>query len=104
MNNVLFEDCQCKYINLSKGRIKNTFFDSVKLPNAVFNETIFKQVEFSSCNLQQSEFLHTPLANIDFCSCDISGALVSISDLKDVIVTVNQAAELAKLMGIKISY
>lgn len=46
--------------------------------------------------------MRTPLGGIDLTTDRIDGLLLTGSELKDAVVTMEQAANLAKLLGLKI--
>ena len=104
MTNAMFQKCQCKYMNLSRSNLKKFIPSEVNMSNGAMNDVKLNDVEFNDCDFREAEIFHTPLSNVDFCSCNISGIKVTVEDLKGAVVTVYQAAELSKLMGLKISY
>ena len=57
---------------------------------------------FENCRILGTELLHTPLKGIDFTSDDLEGIRVTIPELRGAIVTMEQASELAKLLGVEI--
>jgi len=68
------------------------------------SEVKFKKTVFSSTDLTGTDFFRTPLKGMDLSECAIDGIMVSdqFTELSGVKVSLLQAAELARLMGVKI--
>jgi len=71
------------------------------------NESSFKMIKwkkivFNNCNLEETEIYKMSLEKLDLSSCNISKIMVSVNDLKGLIVSVDQALSLSLLLGIKI--
>lgn len=102
LNNVDFESNVLNYASFNMCRLRDIVFIHSEMVNSSFQEVEFNKVSFVECSLQKTQFLRTKLNGIDFRTCDISGISTRIEDLRGAIVTVFQAAELAKLLEIVI--
>ncbi len=73
--------------------------------SAFFPETKLKKTSFHNVNLSGADFFKTPLKGQDLSSCIIEGIQVSdsFSELKGLKINLTQAADVAVLLGIKIS-
>lgn len=102
-----FEQCGFKnspgrLLSLSRARCKEVLFSGCDLSSASIQESKLAKTCFEECRLRGAELLHTPLKGIDFTSDDLEGVHVTIPDLRGAVVTMEQACELAKLLGIEI--
>ena len=61
---------------------------------------ILKNIEFTDCDLTRATLFGTPMKGLDLTTCTLDGVLVNLPDLRGMIVTPLQAAELAKLLGL----
>lgn len=100
--NVTIHESNCKYINLDYAIFKEVEIKNANLEYCSIKESKIKGSEFDNCILRGSQLFKTKLDKIDFSSCDIEGIIVTIEDLKGIIVNEFQAIELAKLLGITI--
>ena len=68
------------------------------------SEVKLKKTVFSSTDLTGTDFFRTPLKGLDLSECVIDGIMVSdrYTELAGLKVSLLQAAELARLMGVKI--
>ena len=60
------------------------------------------KVTFNNCELIKADFCETKLNKVDFRTCNISGIIVTIENLKGLIVNSYQAYSLARLLGLDI--
>ncbi|MDD3241647.1 MAG: pentapeptide repeat-containing protein [Bacilli bacterium] len=91
-----------RYSNYNKANIKNVILDDNDFYESSFSNIKFGPISLSKNNFTRCEFIDTKLDKIDFSSSNIDGIVVSISDLKGMIVNYEQAVELTSLLGIKI--
>ena len=67
---------------------------------AAMEALIIKHIEFNDCDLTRATIFRTPLKGLDMTTCTLDGLMVNLPDLRGMIVTPLQAAELAKLLGL----
>ena len=67
-----------------------------------FLEINHKDLIFDNCSLVECEINKTKLNNIDVSSCNITNLKVDVSNLKGLIVSIDQALMLSTILGIKI--
>ena len=91
-----------RYANYNKANIKNVIFEDNDFFESSFSNIKFGPISLDKNNFTRCEFINTKLEKIDFSSSNISGIMVSISDLKGIIVNYEQAIELTSLIGINI--
>lgn len=89
-------------VAFSRARCKEVLFSKCDLSQANLQESKLVKTLFEDCRLRGAELLHTPLKGVDFTSDDLEGICVTIPELRGAIVTMEQACELAKLLGIEI--
>lgn len=102
-----FEQCSFgnspgRLLSLSRARCKEVLFSGCDLSSASIQESKLSKTGFEECRLRGTELLHTPLKGIDFTSDELEGVRVTIPDLRGAVVTMEQACELAKLLGVEI--
>lgn len=95
-------NCVANYCNCTMAKLENVLLGQTLFRSASFEEVILNKVEYDECDLRQSQFFKTKLKGIDFSNSIIEAIVVSIEDLKGVIVNSLQALELTKLLEIKI--
>ena len=88
------------YTNFSSSHLKEVEFKNVALNSASFQGITIKNVEFKDVELVQAQFFETSLKGIDFTTCNLEGLITSTKDIYGAIVTLYQAAELSKLLGL----
>ena len=71
---------------------------------SLFSEAKLKRLKLNKVNFSSADFFKTPLKGIDLSDCMIDGILVSDTyhELKGVMVNALQAAELIKILGVKV--
>ena len=91
------------------GNFSTAFWEFGEIRGCNFRESFmsevkFKKTVFSSTDLAGTDFFRTPLKGMDLSECVIDGIMVSdqFTELAGVKVSLLQAAELARLMGVKI--
>ena len=73
-----------------------------KMENTFMSEAKLKKFSLSDVEFTNVDFFKTPLSGVDLSDCSISGLMVSdsFSELKGASMNVEQAAEVARMMGI----
>lgn len=102
MNNVMMDDVRAEFSNFTGTHLSNCNLQKSTFKEASFSISTFKNTALNECNFELTDFTHSKIKDLDFTQNEISGAFFLIKDLKGVTVTVEQAAGLAKLMGVKI--
>lgn len=101
LRNVKLENCACGYVAVRHSDVKTVTFFGCDLTGADFFECKLTAV-LSDCKLIEAHFYQTPLRATDLTSSEIAGISISPDDLKGAIVTRDQAADLARLLGLVI--
>ncbi len=101
---IVFNNCNCNYAAFDSVRIERFLIDRSSFNESFFTSAFVRSVELRDSRLIGASFFRTPLKDIDFTSCILSNITVSDdkSELRGAIVTLDQAAELAKLLGVVI--
>lgn len=101
---VLLEECVLRYGNLSRGKLRNVRFDRCMMQEAALNRCRLQMAEFSRCDLTRANVTETPLAGMDLSDSILDGLLLSEGgpELRGLSVSYDQAAELARLLGLNI--
>lgn len=105
LNHLLFDRCKGEFANFAFSRLRTVRFGGCRMRSAAFGDCRFERVEFSQCELAMAEFFGTRLRGVSFADSDIRGIRVREIDsfeLKGVKISVLQAAELARLLGVEI--
>ncbi len=122
LRRVCFRGCKLSGANFSGAFLEDVRFEGSVAQGAVFSEASFKNVLFEQsdlsgagfgairknsrfrlegCCLERADFLHTSLAGQDLTACSIGGASFSgAQELRGAKVTMLQACELARLLGV----
>lgn len=99
---VSFEDCNLSYANFSEADLRSVRFHHCRMDESFFEATRFKNVHFEKCSLLKSDFFKTPLKDIDLSSDDIAGLHIEPASLSGVIISSEQAVQLAPYFGLVI--
>lgn len=99
---VLVENCDLRYVQLSDSRIRNSEFRSSNLSEADLRGVNFESALFSNVILRQADLSRAKLQGIDLSGAEIEGFVVRPEDLRGTIFSAAQAIELALLLGIVI--
>ncbi len=102
LSGVELSDCVCAYTNHA-----SALYKKCRLTGGSFQEASFFQTEFRACSLETdftlAEFQRAQFGGADLRKCDLYGAIFTPDTLRGVTVTREQAADLAKLLGLIIS-
>jgi uncharacterized protein YjbI with pentapeptide repeats len=97
---VLFLDCHLGYGNFSGTKLKWVKYDGCNMKESAFSLASQNHLFFTKCDLSGAEFLQMPLKEIDFSDDVIDGFSVNIECLRGAIMSQEQAAACARLLGI----
>ncbi len=104
LKDIVFCNCNCNYAAFDSVKIERFLIDRSSFNESFFTSAFIRSVELRDTRLIGASFFRTPLKDIDFTSCVLSNVTVSDdkSELRGAIVTLDQAAELARLLGVVI--
>lgn len=97
---VLFADCHLGYGNFSGSKLKWVRFSACMMKDSAFSLGSQNHLYFTRCDLSGAEFLRMPLKDIDFTDDTIDGFSVNTECLRGAIMSQEQAAACARLLGI----
>ena len=100
LNNVLFQHCNARYMNLSMGRLKQVLFAHGDMQGSALESCRLEAVAFDTCSLVEAEFSRTSLKGIDLTSSRLEGLRLGVGDLRGVIVSPVQALDLTRYLGL----
>lgn len=100
----VFEKCGCAYCSFVSTLWENTNAEDCDLQKSFFSEAVLRKPVFRKVNFAGTDFFRTKLKGIDLSECVITDIMVSdtYAELAGLKVNVMQAAELAKLLGVRI--
>ncbi|MEK4062992.1 MULTISPECIES: pentapeptide repeat-containing protein [unclassified Paenibacillus] len=100
--NVRVTDCIGDFASFRFGNFKQTAFENSSLNSADFYQSAFNKMSFSVCKIDQAVMAGSKLRDIDLSDCEFSGLNVDIEDLPGCIISADQAASFAGLLGLVI--
>ena len=100
LHDLLFQDVQARYLNISFGNIRSSEFIDSCLDEGSFLEVDVKDLIFKNVSFRYGEVFKTSLQGIDLKTVDIEGLQVDLPSLKGAHVDIYQAASLARLLGV----
>jgi uncharacterized protein YjbI with pentapeptide repeats len=100
LDSVRFVDCQLDYTSFADSRLRRVVFESCQLCEANFHGTNLAGTRFVECNLQKAEFAGAKLHGADVSSSNLDGVTVGAGEVRGLIVSRQQAADLARLFGL----
>lgn len=100
--NVLITDCIGDYATFRFANFKQIAFVDSSLIGADYYQSVVSKISFNRCNLDQAMLSGTKLNGIDLSDCEFSGLNVEIEDLYGCIISAQQAASFAGLLGLVI--
>ena len=103
MKNVLFNSSLGKYSNFAYSKLDGVNIIESDFQNSVFQELQIKKLAFDSTNLSKAVFYNTKLKGIDFTTCNIEDIQLGVNEISGASVSVVQALDLTRLMGIIIT-
>lgn len=104
MNDVSISDSNLSFVNFDESKMQGVIVRDSDFNSATFTQCKLKNAVFDNNQFVRTSFFKTPLKGIDLRTCELSGLIVSIecTELKGAVVTMFQAAELSRLMGLVI--
>lgn len=99
-----FQNSSFRYANFTTSRFERACIKDCDMRGAFLARCSLENTVFSDTDFTEGEFYYTSLSGMDLTSCKIFGVRFSdgASELKGVTVDIYQAAELARLLGVKI--
>ncbi len=97
---VLVENCDLRYAQLSDGQIRSSEFKSCNLGDADLRGTNLEGAIFTNAMLCRADLSRAGLRGTDLRGAEIEGVTVRPEDLRGAIVNVAQAIDLARLLGL----
>lgn len=93
-----------RYANFTSSRLDRVCIKSCDMRGAFLARCSLKNTLFSETDFTEGEFFQTSLSGMDLTSCKIFGVRFSdgAPEIKDATVDMYQAADLARLLGVKI--
>ncbi|MNO13053.1 Pentapeptide repeats (8 copies) [compost metagenome] len=98
--NVRIVDCIGDFASFRFGKFKGTAFVNCRLVSSDYYQAGLNHVEFSECDIDQATFEGCRLKEINLSDCRFAGLHVDIEDLAGCIISVEQAASFAGLLGL----
>ena len=97
-------NCNLRYANLGESQFDKWKVANCDLTDCFLNSCHLKEIVFRENRLVRTSFFKTPLRGLDFTSCDLEDVQVSEDgkELAGAKVDIYQAAEFAKLLGLKV--
>lgn len=83
---------------------KGVSFERSSLISADYYQSSLNGLYFSECNLDQATLAGCRLKDIDLSDCEFTGLTVDLQDLNGCIISAEQAASFAGLLGLVIKY
>ena len=102
MMNTNFEACAMDYAGFTHTKIKQTQWTTCCLRESLWTEVNFQHIFLIDSDFTGSEWQQTPLKGLDFTACKIEGIRIAPQALAGLKVTMSQAVELSRLLGIVI--
>ena len=102
LRNTVIASGKADYLNLSGAKLDHVLMDHLNMQEAALEGCTLRQVEIKDCDLTRTTIAQTPMKGVDLRSDVLDGIIVGIGDLRGMIVTAEQAADLARLLGLVI--
>lgn len=99
---MVLENCTLVGANLTGASIEQARFSGSDFSESYFSECRHKALTVNEDTFVKTSFFGTPLAGLDFTTSRFEGVTVSDSgaELRGAVVTVEQAADLARVLGV----
>ena len=94
--------CKADFLNLAEAKTDHVRFAECAMQEAALESVTLKQAEFADCDLTRATVHMTAMKGVDLRSCRLDGLNIGIPDMRGMVVTPLQAAELARLLGLVI--
>ena len=104
LKHVELENCRLDLTNFTGSSWEGCSVRECGFRESFFSEVRFRKVRFEKSDLSKTDFFRTSLKDIDFSDSVIEGITVSEEhrELQGMKVNMFQAAELVKLLGVKV--
>lgn len=99
---VLLQDCDGRYLQLTDGRLRSCEFRESTFVEADLRAVDLGSTVLGQMDLSRADLRNARLRNVDLRDSEIEGMLVAPEDVKGAIVSPSQAMELARLLGLVI--
>jgi uncharacterized protein YjbI with pentapeptide repeats len=99
---VLVENCDMRYAQLNDGKTRSCEFKACHLGEADFRGTDLEGAIFANVMLHRADLSRAKLRGADLRGAEIEGVTVRAEDLRGAIVSMVQAVDLARLLGLVI--
>ncbi|NQX49120.1 pentapeptide repeat-containing protein [Paenibacillus tritici] len=100
--NVSVTGCLGEFAVFRFANFKGASFERSSLASADYYKSTLNGLYFSQCNLEQATLAGCKLKDIDLSDCEFTGLLVDLQDLEGCIISAEQAASFAGLLGLVI--
>ena len=102
LNSVTFSGCGARYLYLSGCTLKNCLLERCMCAGGGLISLKLQKTIFDGCDFTGCDFRSTDLAGCDLSGCTIEGCTWTPERLKNLTVNMQQALELARLLGLNI--
>ena len=99
-HDVLFEDCDLRYVQLNDSEIRRSEFRASRLEESDLRGTDLQGAIFTNVILHRADLTQAKLRGADLRGAEIEGIAIQPKDLRGAIVSVAQAIDLARLLGV----
>ena len=99
---VTMSDCSADFLNFSSTKLDTVSVTGTSLKEASLTGVQMKRVAMDGCTLDRAVFHQTPMKGMDMTGNRLHALTIGFGDLRGMIVTQEQAAELALLLGLEI--
>lgn len=100
--NVRVIDSICDFASFRFGNLKLLSFEQSSLISSDYYQAGFQKVSFEECKIDQAVMAGVKLKDTDLSDCEFTGLHVDIEDLPGCIISADQAASFAGLLGLVI--
>jgi len=100
---VTFSSCNLDYMSILESSLSHVSFTSSTMVEVRNFKLKLKEISFLDCQIIRLENISTSLKEIDFSASTLEGGTFSLSDLQGVTLNREQALNITKLFGIKIT-
>jgi uncharacterized protein YjbI with pentapeptide repeats len=100
LDDVRFIDCQLDYASFADTRFRQVVFESCQLRDANFRGADLAGTRFVECDVQRADFAGAKLRGADVSSSNANGITVGAGEVRGLVVSRQQAADLATLFGL----
>ncbi|WP_342477078.1 pentapeptide repeat-containing protein [Paenibacillus sp. FSL H7-0350] len=100
--NVSITGCIGEFAVFRFANFKGTSFERSSLVSADYYQSTLNGLYLAECNLEQATLAGCKLKGVDLSDCEFTGLLVDLQDLEGCIISAEQAASFAGLLGLVI--